>query len=819
MSWVPFDPALVEEIKARMDLRAPNADGLAAVVKEVERGDGREVVCDLATGVGKTYLAAGLVDYLAAQGVRNILIVTPGTTIQNKTLDNFTPGSPKFVPGAEHLPLLITSENYSRGQVGDALHNNNVLKLFVFNVQQLIRPTAKMSRKTRKDDEFIGGPLYDHLRSVDDLVVIADEHHVYRTNAKAFGSAIRDLKPRALVGLTATPDEADRDKVVYTYSLADAIADGVVNIPVIVYREDGIKDIEIQLADACHLRERKESVWQSWAQSNDLAPVVPVLFVACQEIRDAERVANILRGDGYLPGANQVLVITSESPDKDLAALAAVESPDSPVRAVVSVDKLKEGWDVKNIGVIVGYRALASQTLTEQVLGRGLRLPFGKRVGVPAIDHVDLVAHDSYWKLLSQKDALLQQVVPRRDTAYAPAGGDTTARVPAGGQPDMSGVQEEQTQGILRLVGPARVVDGERMDGADVLQLASYEATTAQHERDQQASTKILDRAPDAPLIKFPRREREVQSLQFSLSYVENVAAQAVGAAFRHEFHVQLKRQALMAERDMAGKTVVRAQQVEEEEAFQRYVPVTDVRREIEDRILELGLVESSFPEARASERIAKQFLLGAGVTDDDDEAEWSERRTHQAVDAIGKLIVSAYNARKLNPHWGWRTVEVPIRRSMPSDIGSKWDEKFSKYRWYEGWTKAIQPIVNFDAKSTEFALAHLFDSAKSVDWWLRLYERGDQAVAYIELENGKRYYPDFVVLDNEGVYWVVEGKSDRDADRLDVLDKKRTAEEWARFARDHGDFGVWRYVFATESMIKIAKSWEELLVAAEPER
>lgn len=817
MSWIPFDHALVEEIKARMNLREPNANALAAVVKEIGEGVGREVVCDLATGVGKTYLAAALVDYLATQGVRNVLIVTPGTTIQNKTIGNFTPGHPKFVPGTEHQPLLITTSNYSRGQVGDALHSNDVLKLFVFNVQQLIRPTVNMSRKMRRDDEFIGGPLYEHLRSMDDLVVIADEHHVYRTNAKAFGSAVRELGPRALVGLTATPDDADHDKVIFNYSLAEAIADGLVKIPVIVYREDGIKDVETQLADACHLRQRKEAVWHSWAESNAQTPITPVLFVVCQEIRDADKVANILRGDSYLPDEGQVLVITSQSSDEALNDLAAVESPESPVRAVVSVDKLKEGWDVKNIGVIVGYRALASQTLTEQVLGRGLRLPYGRRVGVPAIDQVDLVAHDSYRKLLAQKDALLQRVVPPpRIPTPAPTGGSPATPTPESGPPDLSSVVEAETQGILHLVGPERIVNGERVDGSDVLQIASFEATTAQHERDQQAVTKILDRVEGAPMIKFPRREREVLPVQFSLSYVENSAAQAEGAAFRTEFPVQLKRQALLAERDFDGKAVVRTQQVEEEEAVQGYVPVSEVRRDIENRILDLGLVEASFPEVNAAERIAQQFLLGAGVVDEGDEALWSDRRTSQSVLAIAKLVEAAYNARRLNPQWGWRTVEVPIRRPMPSDIGTKWDETFSKDRWYGGWSKSIQPVVNFDAKSTEFKLAHLFDGSKSIAWWLRLYEHGD---AYIELDTGKRYYPDFVVLDTDGVYWVVEGKSDRDADRVDVLTKKKTAEEWARFARDRGEFGVWRYVFAPERDVKKANSWAELLALTKPER
>src|SRR5690606_3813377 len=82
-----------------------------------------------------------------------------------------------------------------------------------------------------------------------------------------------------------------------------------------------------------------------------------------------------------------------------------------PVRAIVSVSKLKEGWDVKNIGVIVAFRALASETLTEQVLGRGLRLPFGERTGLGPIDQVDIVAHEKYTELLRNKDLLLQKLI------------------------------------------------------------------------------------------------------------------------------------------------------------------------------------------------------------------------------------------------------------------------------------------------------------------------------------------------------------------------------------------------------------------------
>jgi len=38
---------------------------------------------------------------------------------------------------------------------------------------------------------------------------------------------------------------------------------------------------------------------------------------------------------------------------------------------------LKEGWDVRNVYVIASMRPNISEILTEQTLGRGMRLPFG----------------------------------------------------------------------------------------------------------------------------------------------------------------------------------------------------------------------------------------------------------------------------------------------------------------------------------------------------------------------------------------------------------------------------------------------------------
>lgn len=795
--WVPYDSALISEVAANLDLRRPNELGLVAVAEAVTRGDGREVVCDLATGVGKTYLAAGLVEYLARSGVRNILFVTPGTTIYDKTIANFTPGSTKFVAGLTVDPVLITADNFARGQVGDALHDPTRVKLFVFNVQQLIRPTAKTSRRTRRDDEYIGGALYDHLRDAQDLVIIADEHHVYRRSAKAFSAAIRDLAPRALVGLTATPDDADRDKVVFRYTLAEAIRDRLVKIPVIVYRQDGLKDWDTQLADACQLRSGKERVWHAFADAAGRERVAPVLFVVCQEIKDAEKAANILAT--HLTGDGDVLVITSQSSDDALAALAAVEAPESPVRAIVSVDKLREGWDVRNIGVIVGLRRLASETLTEQILGRGLRLPFGHRVGIGAVDQVDIVAHESYTTLLRNKDVLLERLRPA-PTPW-PAGVSHPA-APAS-QPSLF----EPVPGAgFTVTTPEASLDG--LTDEDLLLARSYMDNAASLRRDADSVGDVMHPQPGAPAVVFPRRERRMQPQPFSLSVIDGDDVLREGRLFAANLDVPLTRRALDARVGVDGEVVgIVDTAVEDASGTQRFVSAEHVHRDLVARITALPLVQSSYPEHAYAIELVDAFLQGAGVHGDDD-ADWTEPRARGAASALTKIIEMGYarTVREIRYEWHPQTLtgEVP----EPPVVRKRYDWR-GKEDWYGPWDKNVVGAARFDSKTGEYALAQKIDTDSTVRWWMRLYTNGQ---AWIGRPTGNRYFPDFIVIDAANVHWLVEAKSDTAAESdADVAAKRSEAEEWAAAVRATHRFGTWRYLFVTETEIRRAPSWAAL--------
>jgi type III restriction enzyme len=118
-------------------------------------------------------------------------------------------------------------------------------------------------------------------------------------------------------------------------------------------------------------------------------------------------VRNIKHND-FFEGRYKDKVITvhsnqrGEESDETIARLLAVEETKEPTEIVVHVDKLKEGWDVRNLYTIVPLRAANSATLVEQSIGRGLRLPYGKRTGVATVDKLTIIAHDKFDNIIEE---------------------------------------------------------------------------------------------------------------------------------------------------------------------------------------------------------------------------------------------------------------------------------------------------------------------------------------------------------------------------------------------------------------------------------
>jgi len=110
----------------------------------------------------------------------------------------------------------------------------------------------------------------------------------------------------------------------------------------------------------------------------------PVMMVLCEDTRvadlTAEHFARLTDENGLYYDENKVLVIHSDLTDKELdkarKGLDRIDIDDDPLRVVISVLMLREGFDKNNICVTVVLRATEADLLLEQIVGRGLRLMF-----------------------------------------------------------------------------------------------------------------------------------------------------------------------------------------------------------------------------------------------------------------------------------------------------------------------------------------------------------------------------------------------------------------------------------------------------------
>ena len=366
----------------------------------------------LATGVGKTRLMGAFITYLYTNhNVKNFFVVAPNTTIYEKLKrDLADPNNPKYVfKGAgcfNNPPEIITGDDYRNKSI--SLFASEV-RIFVYNIDKFNKDASKM----KKVNEMIGDSFYDYLSNLDDLVVIMDESHHYHADKGA--KALDELNPLLGLELTATPLITKGNKqtpfknVVYEYPLSKAIEDGYTRTPFAVTRSDidfynfGEEETDkLMLNDGISCHEKTKQALEIYAKNNNKHEVKPFALVVCKDIDHATWVYNYVRSDNFYNGTyrNKTIMVHSkqkgQQADEYTRLLLEVERVDNPIEIVIHVDKLKEGWDVNNLYTIIPLRTASSKILREQMVGRGLRLPYGKRVDEEMIDAVMLTAHDKF---------------------------------------------------------------------------------------------------------------------------------------------------------------------------------------------------------------------------------------------------------------------------------------------------------------------------------------------------------------------------------------------------------------------------------------
>ncbi len=372
----------------------------------------------LATGVGKTRLMGAFITYLYTQhNVKNFFVVAPNTTIYDKLKRDLSDNnSAKYVFKGlgcfSTPPQIITDDDYRNKTI--SLFESDI-RIFVYNIDKFNKEGANM----KKVNEVIGDSFYQYLSNLPDLVLIMDESHHYRAEKGA--QALNELNPLLGLELTATPlvtkgtKQVPFKNVVFEYPLSKAIEDGYTRTPFAVTRSDidfynfGDEQLDkMMLLDGITCHESTKRKLEVYAANHGKPIVKPFMLVVCKDTNHAAWVESFIKSDEFRNGAyrSKTIVVHSKQKGSETEAntrlLLDVENPDNPVEIVIHVNMLKEGWDVNNLYTIVPLRTAASKILREQMVGRGLRLPYGERTGDRDVDAVMLTAHDKFNDILAE---------------------------------------------------------------------------------------------------------------------------------------------------------------------------------------------------------------------------------------------------------------------------------------------------------------------------------------------------------------------------------------------------------------------------------
>lgn len=321
------------------------------ILSNFENGRGKSLFI-VATGLGKTVIASTAANLLMAQGLKKILVLCHSTDLAQQLQKEFW----------NQIPKSVATRIFMDGDAPVPIEGIN------FGLYQTLHG-------------YLGGIDPDAF----DLVIVDEAHHAL---ANAFATCMEHLKPKFLIGMTATPwrgDGALIDSVfgepIDKVSLVDGMKMGYLSrvdyrlicdninwdeVPKLAKKTVSVRDLNKRL----FLPQRDDAVVENLTQAmKEFSD--PRIAIFSPSISHAENFARKLNVQG-ISAANASIN------DKIKRRSILMDFTAGRLTALTSVDVLNEGIDVPDLNILVFLRATHSRRIFVQQLGRGLRLAPGK---------------------------------------------------------------------------------------------------------------------------------------------------------------------------------------------------------------------------------------------------------------------------------------------------------------------------------------------------------------------------------------------------------------------------------------------------------
>lgn len=233
-------------------------------------------------------------------------------------------------------------------------------------------------------------------------IVIVDEAHNARTELSF--STLGNVMPSCIIEFTATPARTKMPSNVLHYvSAAEIKAADMVKLPLKVVTRHPSQTDQL-LGEAITLRSDLERLGTAEAQATG-EYLRPILLIQAVRVDDCEDLRERLVSEFNIP-KDQIKIATGKI--DELPGAEEIRTAKCPVRVIITVQKLREGWDCPFAYVLCSLRETRSATAIEQIVGRILRLPGAKSKRNPDLNcaYVFSVSPSIHEVLAELRDAL-----------------------------------------------------------------------------------------------------------------------------------------------------------------------------------------------------------------------------------------------------------------------------------------------------------------------------------------------------------------------------------------------------------------------------
>ena len=354
-----------------------------------------DVCLKVPTGGGKTFLAASAVktiyDAMPTNTAKAVVWLVPSDAILTQTYAALS--NPRH-PYRERLDVDFGGavEVYSKAQLLNGQNFNPTtvteqLSVFVLSYDSF-RTSKQEGRKAYQEngnlamfpklmqDKSVLLPDTDEtaliqvIRSLNPVVIVDESHHA---TSKLSVEMLENFNPCFVLDLTATPSKTSN--IISFVDAAQLKRANMVKLPVIVYNRKSQEDV---YGDAISIRCKLETQAKEDEKTTGryIRPIV--LFQAQPRVGSESITYEKIKATLIALGipAEEIAIKTG---DKDELKGVDLLSPACPVRYIITVNALKEGWDCPFAYVLATVANRTSTVDVEQILGRVLRLPYTQK--------------------------------------------------------------------------------------------------------------------------------------------------------------------------------------------------------------------------------------------------------------------------------------------------------------------------------------------------------------------------------------------------------------------------------------------------------